>query len=62
MRDFCPVIGYGRRRFQHAKQQLTQYFEPQKNEFYEVYRFRETKQGEAETLDSFHTKVSSANL
>ena len=43
--------------FDLAKQKLTEYFEPQKNKRYEVYRFRETKQGEAETLDSFHTRL-----
>ena len=35
--------------FDLAKQKLTEYFEPQKNKRYEVYRFRETKKGEAET-------------
>ena len=43
--------------FDRAKQTLTDYFEPQKNKRYEVYRFRETKQGERETLDGFHTRL-----
>ncbi len=43
--------------FELAKQRLSEYFEPQKNKRYEVYRFRETKQGDQETLDSFHTRL-----
>ena len=43
--------------FDLAKQTLTGYFEPQKNKRYEVYRFREKKQGERETLDGFHTRL-----
>ena len=43
--------------FDLAKQKLTQYFEPQKNKRYEVYRFRESKQGGNETLDCFHTRL-----
>eukprot|EP00794_Sanderia_malayensis_P005111 gene5111-biopygen4169 len=43
--------------FDLAKQSLTQYFAPQKNKRYEVYRFRESKQGENETLDCFHTRL-----
>ena len=40
-----------------AKEKLTQYFEPQKNRRYEMYRFRELKQGEKESLDQFHTRL-----
>ena len=43
--------------FDLAKQTLTDYFEPQKNKSYEVYYFRETKQGERETLDGFHARL-----
>ncbi len=43
--------------FDLAQQKLSDYFEPQKNKRYEVYRFRETKQGERETLDNFHTRL-----
>ena len=43
--------------FDLAKQKLTQYFEPQKNKRYEIYRFRESKQGGNETLDCFHTRL-----
>ena len=43
--------------FALAKEKLTQYFEPQKNRRYEVYRFRELKQGEQESLDNFHTRL-----
>ena len=43
--------------FDLAQQKLSEYFEPQKNKRYEVYRFRETKQGERETLDCFHTRL-----
>ena len=38
--------------FALAKEKLTQYFEPQKNRRYEVYRFREQ-----ESLDNFHTRL-----
>ena len=43
--------------FALAKEKLTQYFEPQKNRRYGVYRFRELKQGEQESLDNFHTRL-----
>ncbi|XP_065058441.1 uncharacterized protein LOC135686185 [Rhopilema esculentum] len=40
-----------------AKTKLTTHFEPQKNRRYEVYRFRETKQEQGETLDQYHTRL-----
>eukprot|EP00794_Sanderia_malayensis_P000736 gene736-biopygen16 len=40
-----------------AKTKLTTHFEPQKNRRYEVYRFRETKQEQQETLDQYHTRL-----
>ena len=42
-----------------AEELLTAYFEPQKNRLYEVYKFREAKQGAAETIDQFHTRLLS---
>ena len=51
-----PETG-GEDAFVLAKEKLTEYFEPQQNKRYEVYRFRETKQGNTETLDSFHTRL-----
>ena len=40
-----------------AKDKLTEYFEPQKNRRYEVYRFRQAVQEPNETLDQFHTRL-----
>lgn len=40
-----------------AKDKLTEYFEPQKNRRYEVYRFRRAVQEQNETLDQFHTRL-----
>ena len=40
-----------------AKDKLTEYFEPQKNRQYEVYRFRQAVQEPNETLDQFHTRL-----
>ena len=40
-----------------AKTKLTTHFEPQKNRRYEVYRFREAKQEQGETLDQYHTRL-----
>eukprot|EP00794_Sanderia_malayensis_P016140 gene16140-17766_t len=37
--------------FDVAKNKLTEYFEPQKNRRYEVYRFRQATQEQTETLD-----------
>ena len=39
-----------------AKTKLQEYFDPQKNRRYEVYRFREAKQEPTETLDAFHNE------
>ena len=43
--------------FDFAKQKSTKCFERQKYKRYEFYRFHEMKQGEAETLGSFHTRL-----
>ena len=43
--------------YERAKTKLTEYFEPQKNRRYEVYKFREAKQETTETLDQFHTRL-----
>ena len=40
-----------------ARTKLTEYFEPQKNTRYEVYKFRQTRQEVGETLDSFYTRL-----
>ena len=40
-----------------AKNKLTEYFEPQKNRRYEVFKFREAKQETNETLDQYHTRL-----
>ena len=40
-----------------AKEKLTEYFQPQTNRRYEVYRFRQTKQNQEESLDQFHTRL-----
>ncbi|XP_068750720.1 uncharacterized protein [Montipora capricornis] len=37
----------------------TAYFSPQVNTTYEVYNFRQAKQKDGETLDSFHTRLRS---
>ncbi len=42
-----------------AVDKLNEYFEPQKNKLYEVYKFRQAKQQEGETLDQFHTRLRS---
>ena len=40
-----------------AKDKLRDYFEPQKNRRYEVFKFRQAKQEPNETLDQFHTRL-----
>ena len=40
-----------------AVAKLNDYFSPQVNTTYEVYNFRQTKQKEGESLDSFHTRL-----
>ena len=40
-----------------AKTKLLDYFAPQKNKRYEVYKFRQTTQEPTETLDQFHTRL-----
>ncbi len=37
-----------------AKDELREYFKPQKNRRYEVFKFRQAKQELNETLDQFH--------
>ena len=43
--------------YDKARDKLTAYFEPRKNQRYEVYKFRQTRQEEGETLDKFHTRL-----
>ena len=43
--------------YDKARDKLTAYFEPQKNQRYEVYKFRQTRQEEGETLDKLHTRL-----
>ena len=43
--------------YEIAKDKLKGYFEPQKNNRYEVYRFRQATQDPYETLDQFHTRL-----
>ena len=40
-----------------ATAKLHEYFEPQRNRRYEVYRFRQATQERNETLDQFHTRL-----
>ena len=40
-----------------AVAKVNEYFSPQANTTYEVYNFRQTKQKEGESLDSFHTRL-----
>ena len=43
--------------FATTKAKLIEYFKPRKNRRFEVYRFRETRQGDQESLDTFHTRL-----
>ncbi|XP_068738119.1 uncharacterized protein [Montipora capricornis] len=45
--------------YNKAIEKLTAYFSPQVNTTYEVYNFRQAKQKDGETLDSFHTRLRS---
>ena len=42
---------------QQRQNKLTEYFEPQKNRRYEVFKFREAKQEAKETLDQYHIRL-----
>ncbi|XP_028417254.1 uncharacterized protein LOC114541657 [Dendronephthya gigantea] len=43
--------------FNKATELLTEYFEPQKNRLYEVYKFRQAQQSDTETIDQYHTRL-----
>ena len=43
--------------FDTALTKLNEYFEPQKNTLYEVYKFRQAAQGPQETLDQYHMRL-----
>ncbi|XP_028414345.1 uncharacterized protein K02A2.6-like [Dendronephthya gigantea] len=43
--------------YEAAKTKLHEYFQPQENRRYAVYRFRQAKQEPNETLDQFHTRL-----
>ena len=45
--------------YKKAVEKLTAHFSPQVNVTYEVYNFRQAKQKDGETLDSFHTRLRS---
>ena len=43
--------------YELARDKLTVYFERQTNRRYEVYKFRQTRQEQGETLDHFHSRL-----
>ena len=45
--------------FDTAVEKLNAYFEPQKHRLYDVYQFRQAKQGNTETLDQYYTRLRS---
>ena len=45
-----------------AKQKLFDYFPPKKNTVYEIYKFRQAKQEESETVDTFHTRLKRLSI
>ena len=61
VREICPRIGELSKYDDIAKAEelLTAYFEPKKNRLYEVYKFRQAKQGVSETIDQFHRRLHS---
>ena len=46
--------------FARAEAKLEEYFAPQKNKRYEIFKFRQMKQQPDESLDSFHTRLRTA--
>ena len=40
-----------------AKQKFTDYFAPKKNTEFEIYKFRQAKQEQLETIDTFRTRL-----
>ena len=54
--DTLPNTGDGGD-YDTAVAKLDEYFSLQVNTTYEVYNFRQTKQKEGESLDSFHTRL-----
>ena len=46
--------------FDTAVNKLTEYFAPQKNTRYEIYKFRQLKQEDGESLDAFHIRLRSS--
>ena len=45
-----------------AKKKLSDYFSPNKNTEYELYKFRQAKQEESETVDTFHTRLRQLSI
>ena len=43
--------------FDTAVTKLNDFFKPQKNRLFEVYKFRQAVQGQSESLDQFHTRL-----
>ena len=48
--------------YEVAKAKLKEYFDPQKNRRYKVYRFRQAMQNPDETLDEYHTCTITDNV
>lgn len=45
-----------------AVAKLTEYFAPNKNADFEIYKFRQTKQEAGESIDTFHTRLRQLSL
>ena len=43
--------------FETLKEKLNRYFEPKKNKEYEIYRFRQARQNDDESIDEYHTRL-----
>ncbi len=45
-----------------AVEKLNEYFKPQKHRLYDVYQFREVRQGSTETLEQYYTRYEVCQL
>ena len=43
--------------FEKAVTKLNDFFEPQKNHLFDVYKFRQAVQGQSESSDQFHARL-----
>ena len=57
VREIVETLSETGEDFATAKEKLTEYFDPEKNVEYEIYKFRQVKQNSGESMSAYHFRL-----